>query len=186
MAALAAWLDSAAEAVDDARIACLATTDAQGMPDARMVIMRAVDGDGLLFHTSLVSAKVDQMEAHPGAALVLWWEPLMRQARVRGPVARLADGEADARFARLPRGSQIAAWASDQRAALADRAAVEAAFAAAEERFPADVPRPDAWGVYRLVPDVVELWQGHPADGMHDRFHYERRDGGWTRTRIAP
>lgn len=188
LVALRQWVDAAAghTAVEDARIACLATADAEGVPDARMVVVREVADDGLVFHTSHVSAKAQQLAVRPIAALVYWWEPLMRQARVRGRVTRLSGEEADARFAALPHGSKIAAWASDQQAELPDRAVLEAAFEAAAARFPGAVPRPEHWGCYRVHADVVELWQGHPEDRMHDRVRYVRRDGSWTRTRIAP
>ena len=188
LVALRLWMDSAADSKDvhDARLACLATTDAYGAPDARMVIVREVTDEGLVFCTSLVSSKAKQIDRSHSAALVFWWEPLMRQVRVRGQAKKLADGESDGHFSRLSRRSQIAAQASDQSSVLDDHRALAVAFRTAEGRYGQQVPRPASWGCYRLGPEVIELWQGHPADGMHDRFRYERSAERWTLNRIAP
>lgn len=186
--ALRGWMDAAVsdERVRDARAGCLATADAYGAPDARMVVVRELGDDGLIFCTSLVSVKAQQLDVRGVAAVVLWWQPLMRQVRVRGSVARLAEREADEQFSRLHRRSRIAAWASDQTAELDHRAELETAFRTAAERFPGDVPRPQGWGGYRLRAETVELWQGHPGDGIHDRFRYERRGDHWRLRRLAP
>ncbi len=67
-----------------------------------------------------------------------------------------------------------------------DRAELEAAWAAADERFPGEVPAPEEWGGYVVRPDVVELWQGRPGR-LHDRLVYRRAAaGGWERVRLAP
>jgi pyridoxamine 5'-phosphate oxidase len=50
------------------------------------------------------------------------------------------------------------------------------------------VPRPPVWGGYRVIPDVVEFWQGG-ADRLHDRLTFTRDDvegGGWIVQRLAP
>jgi pyridoxamine 5'-phosphate oxidase len=60
------------------------------------------------------------------------------------------------------------------------------AYAAAERRFiGGPVPCPEDWGGYRVIPTMIEFWQGQPSR-MHDRLLY-RRDGlGWTTIRLAP
>jgi pyridoxamine 5'-phosphate oxidase len=106
--------------------------------------------------------------------------------RVEGPIEELARGDVEEYWRTRPRGSKLAAWASRQSHPTASRATLEAAYAEAEERFPDDdVPLPDAWGGYRLVPMTVELWE-HRANRLHDRVRYERRDGGWHATRLMP
>lgn len=186
--AMTAWMDEAGAhpGIDDARTACLATADPDASPDARMIIVRDIGPEGLLVYTSLASAKAGQLDAVGRAAVVLFWEPLMRQLRVRGDAVRLTDEEADDHFARRPRPNRIAAWASDQAEHLGDRDELEARFADVDGRFDDDVPRPDTWGGYRVVPDEVELWQGHPDTRIHDRFRYQRSGDGWRLDRIAP
>ncbi len=104
---------------------------------------------------------------------------------VRGPVVEVAPGEAAAYFRARPRGHQLAAWASEQSSPVADRAALEGAYARAAARFPGDVPVPDHWTGYRLVPRSVELWQGRP-DRLHDRLRYRLDGDRWTLERLQP
>jgi pyridoxamine 5'-phosphate oxidase len=164
----------------------LATVDARGRPRARIVLMKHADARGLTFFTNRQSAKGRELGARPDAALALWWPELHRQLRVEGRVSRLSARESDAYFATRPRGAQLGAWASPQSRVLASRAALEARAAAVHARFEGrDVPRPPHWGGYRLVPRLIEFWQGR-ADRLHDRLRYTRARGGWKRVRLAP
>jgi pyridoxamine 5'-phosphate oxidase len=181
------WYDEAVAAeVTEPNAMTLATVDADGRPDARMVLVRGVDERGFAFYTNLTSAKSEQLEANPVAAVVFGWIELHRQVRARGAIERVSDGEADAYFTNRPRGSQIGAWASPQSEPLADRRALEALVAETEERFAGvDVSRPPYWGGWRLVPDVIEFWQGRPSR-LHDRLQYARRADAWVIRRLAP
>jgi pyridoxamine 5'-phosphate oxidase len=169
----------------DPNAMCLATV-AGGAPAARMVLLKALDARGFTFYTNLESRKARDLEANARAALCFFWYGLARQVRVEGAVERVDDAEADAYFATRPRGSQLGAHASPQSREIADRATLERALGEAERRFAGvDVPRPRHWGGYRVVPDVIELWQGRP-NRLHDRLEYRRSADGWTRRRLAP
>ena len=48
-----------------------------------------------------------------------------------------------------------------------------------------DLPRPDWWGGFRLVPDAWEFWQ-HRDSRLHDRFRYTRRGSAWLIERLSP
>ena len=166
----------------------LVTADAQGRPSARNVLLRRIDERGLTFFTSYRSKKAQDLAANPQATVLFSWVPVLRQIHVAGHVARVDAEESDAYWATRPRGSQLAAWASDQSSVLPDRAVLEARFAELEERYAGgEVPRPPDWGGYRLVPEAVELWQGR-ANRMHDRLRYQRPAGrdGWEVVRLSP
>jgi pyridoxamine 5'-phosphate oxidase len=165
----------------------LATAASDGRPSARAVLLRGLDARGFAFFTNYESRKGRELDANPWAALVFTWLPLQRQLRAAGRVVRLSEVESDTYFATRPRGSQLAAWASQQSRPLADRAALEARWQALDERYSgAAVPRPPHWGGYRVEPDEIEFWEGHP-NRLHDRFAYTRApDGGWRRERLAP
>lgn len=183
---LARWLEAAP---NEPTAVVLATADAAGRPSARNVLLRGVDPQGLTFFTSYQSRKAAELAANPQATILFSWVPLLRQIHVEGRVEQVPGAESDEYWASRPRGSQLAAWASEQSAVLPDRAALEARFAAADARFSGtDVPRPPHWGGYRLVPDRVELWQGRP-NRMHDRLRYQRPAGdpdGWEVVRLSP
>lgn len=155
------------------------------LPDARVVLCKGVD-HGLVLHTSRASAKGHQLARRPVAAATFLWPTLERQVRVRGHVEVLDDATSDAYFATRPRGSQLGAWASDQSAPIVDRATLEARAEQVAERFDGqEVARPSHWGGYRLVPEVVELWQGRP-DRLHDRLRWRRSGERWTLERLQP
>lgn len=186
IAQLRRWLAEAERAgVVEPNAMVLATVDADGDPAARTVLLKGLDARGLAFFTQRRSAKGRQLGARPSAAAVFVWHDLDRQVTVRGPVVEVEPGEAAAYFRARPRGHQLAAWASEQSSPVPDRAALEAAYARAEERFGDEVPVPGHWTGYRLVPRSVELWQGRP-DRLHDRLRYRLDGGRWTLERLAP
>jgi pyridoxamine 5'-phosphate oxidase len=186
MTQLARWYEAAVVATGDRAAAMtVATTTPDGRPSARVVLLRGFDARGLVFYTNYDSRKGGELAANPYAAAVLYWSELDAQVRVEGPVERVDSTESDAYFAQRPYGHRIGAWASHQSAPVADRAALEAQVAAAEARFPDDVPRPPHWGGYRIVPETVEFWRNR-VDRVHDRVEYCRRDRGWRVRRLSP
>lgn len=186
IAELHRWLDDARSVVPLPEAMTLATVGPDGRPSARVVLLRGLDERGLTFFTNRGSRKGGELENRPAAALVFHWWELGRQVRIEGRVEQTSADESDAYWRSRPRASRIAAWASPQSAPLADRAELDARVAEVEERFEdTDVPLPVFWGGYRVLPDVVELWEHHD-DRLHDRIRYVREGEGWRRERLAP
>jgi pyridoxamine 5'-phosphate oxidase len=181
------WLDIAvAAALPQANAVTLATVDERGRPAARIVLLKDVDDRGLVFFTNYDSRKARDLAAHPFAALVVFWEPLHRQVRIEGAIEKLEPEASDAYFASRPRGSQIGAIASPQSRPIASRELLEQWVTEAEQAIGAAPPaRPAHWGGYRLVPDMIELWQGQ-LSRLHDRVRYRREHAVWVRDRLAP
>ena len=189
------WLQAAkASEPNDANAMTLATIDAMGMPDARIVLLKDVDARGFTFFSNQESAKGEQLWAHPSAALVFHWKSLRRQVRVRGVVEQVSAAEADAYFASRARESRIGAWASDQSRPLDSRAELETRVTAQTAAFDGqEVPRPDRWTGWRVVPQQIEFWRDR-AFRLHDRLRFDRmvededEDEGkaWRRTRLWP
>jgi pyridoxamine 5'-phosphate oxidase len=173
------------DAGDDNRIA-LATATPDGAPSVRMVLLKGADEDGFVFFTGYGSRKGGELDANPRAALLFHWAPLRRQVRVEGAVERVGADESDAYFATRPRGAQLAAAASRQGRLLANRAQLDEAVAElAREYEGRDVPRPEHWGGYRVLPEAYEFWQ-HRDDRLHDRLRYSRDGDAWRLERLAP
>jgi len=164
----------------------LATVDDRGRPAARIILLKEVDDRGFVFFTNYDSRKAQDLAVHPFAALVAFWEPLHRQVRIEGAIEKVSPEASDAYFVSRPRGSQLGAIASPQSRPLASRADLEQLVAETERALGGAQPaRPAHWGGYRLVPDMIELWQGQPSR-LHDRVRYVRTGDDWQRDRLAP
>jgi pyridoxamine 5'-phosphate oxidase len=164
----------------------LATSSPDGRPSARIVLLKGFGPDGFVFFSNYASRKGDELAANPNAALVFWWPPLERQVRLEGRVERTTMEESEAYWASRPLGSRLAALASAQSQVLAGREElVRRVEELAARHRDGDVPLPEAWGGYRLVPDAFEFWQGQP-NRLHDRFRYTRRQDGWLVQRLSP
>jgi pyridoxamine 5'-phosphate oxidase len=181
------WMQAAVDAgLATPNAMTLATVDVRGRPAARIVLLKEIDARGFVFYTNYESRKGRDLAAHPTAALVLYWERLHRQVRIEGSIERVAEADSDAYFATRPRGSPRGAIASPQSRPIASRGELEARVAAVAQELGDVAPsRPAHWGGYRVVPDMVELWQGQQAR-LHDRVCYRKDADRWLRDRLAP
>jgi pyridoxamine 5'-phosphate oxidase len=170
----------------DVNAATLATADKSGKPSARIILLKGVDERGFIFFTNYDSRKGRELAKNPNAELTFYWQQLERQVCIAGVVEKISRAESEKYFKSRPRGSQLAAWASNQSDVVADRAALEAKWNEMEKKFPNEVPLPPNWGGYILKPERIEFWQGRPSR-LHDRFQYTRQpDNSWKLERLAP
>jgi pyridoxamine 5'-phosphate oxidase len=166
--------------------AALATATTGGRPSVRMVLLKDFDAHGFVFFSNYRSRKARELATNPRATLLFYWGSLERQVRIEGRVAKVSRRESDEYFGTRPRGSQLSAWASPQSDVIADRADLEQRFTAVANRVPERIARPPFWGGYRLIPEMIEYWQGR-EDRLHDRLRYRRmRNGRWRIDRLAP
>jgi pyridoxamine 5'-phosphate oxidase len=164
----------------------LATTDGNGRPSVRMVLLKAVDERGFVFYTNLESRKGTDLKANAEASLCFYWKTLAKQVRIDGSVNLVSDAEADTYFESRPRSARIGAWASQQSRPLKGRFELEKRVAQFTARFNVgDIPRPDFWSGFRVVPRTVEFWEERKFR-LHERVVYHRVGGGWTTERLYP
>ena len=158
-----------------------------------MVYMKELDSRGFVIYSNWdTSRKAADVASNPHAALTFWWRELERQVRVEGRVERLTSEESQVYYDTRIRGSRIGAWASQQSKVLQGREELEKRVEDVEKRFEGrdEIPVPEFWGGLRVVPEVVEFWQGRPSR-LHDRFRYEwvetqSGEGEWKIDRLSP
>ena len=189
LALFAAWMaDAEAHEPNDPNAMALGTVDASGLPNVRMVLLKGVEDGKFIFYTNLESAKGQELEACPKAALCFHWKSLRRQIRLRGLIEQVGDAEADVYFASRSKGSRIGAWASRQSRALESRFALEKAVAKFTAKYGlGKVPRPPHWSGFQLNPQEIEFWHDRPFR-LHDRIIFCRNSENepWSKARLYP
>lgn len=182
------WFRSAGESdIREPNAMALATATPEGRVSLRMVLLKGFDQNGFTFFTNYESRKGRELAVNPFAALLFWWEPLERQVRIEGAVAKLPAVESDEYYHSRPLGSRLGAWVSAQSSVIPDRSVLDQRFAELQAEYRDQHPtRPPYWGGYRLIPEMFEFWQGG-VNRLHDRLRYRRQpDGVWLRERLSP
>jgi pyridoxamine 5'-phosphate oxidase len=181
------WMAQAIEAdIQDPTAMSVATVNAEGKPWQRMVLLKDFDERGFVFYTNLGSRKAAEIEGNAQVSLHFPWLQLDRQVIVGGRAERLSTVEVMKYFLSRPKGNQLAAWASKQSSRINSRQALETQFEQVKAKFSkGEIPLPDFWGGFRVVPEEIEFWQGGESR-LHDRFSFQRDGDDWDIARLSP
>ncbi len=180
------FLQADKASVEDASAMSLATVSADGKPTLRTVLLKTFDYKGFVFFTNYSSQKSQQIKQNENVALLFPWTTLERQVEITGRAEKVATSESLKYFLSRPKGSQLGAWASNQSSPITSRNLLEMQLNKIKQKFKSgEIPLPDFWGGYRVIPEKIEFWQGGKAR-IHDRFEYQRIDNGWKILRLQP
>ena len=183
------WLDQACRSpIKDPTAMTIATVDADNKPWHRAVLLKGFDKRGLVFYTNLGSNKARDIALNPNVSLHFPWFLLDRQVSIGGAVEKVSRSEVLQYFLSRPKESQLAAWASKQSTRLTSRQELEAQFMSMKKKFAkGEIPTPDFWGGFRVVPEEFQFWQGG-ENRLHDRYQYKLDNSGksWEITQLAP
>jgi pyridoxamine 5'-phosphate oxidase len=181
------WMQQAMAAdLPDPTAMVVATADHNGQPSQRIVLLKQVDQQGFVFFTNIHSRKAKSIAANNKVSLHFPWHMLERQVIVQGVAVLLERKVVETYFASRPPESRLAAWASAQSEVIPSRKHLLAQYEAAQGQYDSyDIPVPDFWGGYRIVPSEIEFWQGG-EHRLHDRFRYRWVDERWGLDRLSP
>lgn len=183
------WFSEVEEAggVEEANAMTLTTIDLDGFPKARIVLLKHFDQEGFVFYTNYTSTKAKSIEQNKQVCISFFWPNLERQVIIKGEAIKVTEEKSNAYFQSRPRGSQLGAWASDQSIVINSRKVLENQLEALEKRFKnKEIPKPEFWGGYCVVPVEYEFWQGRP-NRLHDRIRYTiDGNNNWKIERLAP
>jgi len=182
------WLKQAVDAqLRDPTAMTVATVSADGQPSQRIVLLKGVDDNGFVFYTNYGSKKATDIAANNKVSLHFPWHELERQVKVCGVAQKVSTAQSMKYFLSRPKESQLAAWASQQSRPISSRQLLMQQFQSMKDKFvKGDIPVPDFWGGFLIVPQQIEFWQGG-ANRLHDRFQYTANDAnGWDIQQLAP
>ena len=180
------WFAEARQlAVNTPSAMVLSTVDQDGRPSARIVLLKEWDEKGFVFYTNFKSKKAQELDANPQASLLFYWDALGKQVRIEGEVERTEGKSSQQYFQSRPLESQWGAWASHQSLPLESRSFLESRYADFQQKYPDQVPLPDFWGGYRLLPDYFEFWQ-NGEHRLHHRNTFKRQGDKWQTTLLFP
>ncbi len=181
------WFTEAHKAeIEDVNAMTFCTVDAANKPHARIVLLKGLDEKGFVFFTNYNSAKGKELHSNPHAAIVFYWKELERQVRIEGTIEKVSAQESDDYFQSRPKGSKLGAWSSPQSDTITDRSILDKNHKHYEDKFKeGQIPRPEYWGGYRLIPQTIEFWQGR-ANRLHDRILFTNDGNNWAKSRLAP
>lgn len=183
----AVWFEQATRAgIVEPNAMSHATVSPEGQPSIRIVLLKGVDDQGFIFFTNYESRKGRDMITNPKSALLFFWSALERQVRIEGIIEKIDHNQSKAYFDSRPEGSRIGAWSSHQSEVVNSRDALEKRYEENRAKFAGtEIPMPDYWGGYRLIPSMIEFWQGR-GSRMHDRIRYRHLGDSWVIDRLSP
>lgn len=180
------WQQAIESKIEEPNAMILATSTADGKPSSRTVLLKDFTNEGFVFFSNYGSRKAFQIEQNPYVALLFFWKEMERQVRIEGCIQKVSVEESDLYFASRPRESKIGAWSSPQSTVIENREYLQQNVAKYNEQFDTEnIPRPDFWGGYIVIPTMIEYWQGRPGR-LHDRLQYTSTENEWIIKRLAP
>ena len=174
--------------INDPNALALATSTKDGIPNVRMVLLKGFNENGFVFYTNLNSKKSNDIKSNPWVSMCFHWKSLLRQIRIVGKVKKVSNNEADNYYNSRSYGSRIGAWASRQSMVLQNRDELDKSINYFKKKYSDEknVPRPDYWSGWNLVPSEIEFW----LDGenrIHQRLKYTKDSkGDWVKNLLSP
>ncbi len=165
---------------------CLSTIGIDGFPNSRFLSLKEVKDESFIVTGSYSSRKATEISANDKVALAFWWPFTERQARVQGNAIKISRAEAENYFSDRNRESKIVSHISRQGNECINYDALSASYIQTEIMYAGnDIPCPDDWGGYKIIPQRIELLE-FKASRFHQRQLWIRANGNWEHKLLQP
>ncbi len=170
----------------EANAMILSTINKDNYPSSRTVLLKGVNKKGFIFFTNYNSNKGKEISHNSNVTLNFLWKKIEKQVIIQGKAKKVSNSISTNFFNSRPRKSQIAAWASNQSEKIENVKVLKDKFTKIEKEFETikNIPKPNHWGGYIVLPNKVEFWQGKKSR-LHDRICYIF-DKSWKKFRLSP
>lgn len=182
------WLNEAQQTagIREPMAMVIATSTIDAQPSTRAVLLKAWDDQGLTFFTNYSSRKAHEIDANPKMAATFYWDPLIKQVHFRGHVQKTSREISEQYWSTRPRESQLSQWISRQSEPVSNDTDLAKLVNDAEQKWQRkNIPCPENWGGYKLIPNEVEFWIGNKYR-LHDRVQFRLHNSVWQSQRLYP
>ncbi len=181
------WFEKAQKSsVIEPNAMVLSTIQKNNTPTSRTVLLKEIDKNGFIFFTNYDSRKSKNIKNNKYVSTLFLWKKIERQIIINGICKKISKTKSEKYFKSRPRKSKIASWASIQSNLLESPSVLLKRFKDFENKFlNKEVPYPNNWGGYIIIPKSIEFWQGK-SSRMHDRILYSKNNNLWDKIRLYP
>lgn len=169
------------------RFATLSTVGQDGHPYSRMIeIVGMSQKSGILFFTHRNTQKVEHLNTNPFAAMNIWLPKTLRQVSINGSVKEVPSEIAENSWKRMPRFMKLTFLASEHKGILPSSDVLDERKDKLEELYKGgDIPMPDTFVGYRLVPDRVIFYEIKPRN-FPEKELSQLEDENWITCQLEP
>ncbi|UQY80612.1 Pyridoxine/pyridoxamine 5'-phosphate oxidase [Candidatus Hepatincola sp. Av] len=162
------------------------STSINNIPDSRVLLLKDLSIEGFIFYTNEHSKKGQQIIQNKHVAMLFYWPIIKRQIRIIGHVENVAPVMSDSYFNSRPYLSKIGAWASKQSEIMPSTLGFYKDIAKYSLQFPVDVPRPNHWHGFQVMPVNIEFWkEGNSRLHLRESFTKDQHNS-WNKNILYP
>ena len=152
--------------------------------DSRYVNLKIINGKDFIFFSNYNSQKSRQFALNNNIAVLIFWNSINTQIRMKAKIFKLDESLSDSYFAKRQNTKNALAISSNQSEPIRSFDIVKQNYLIALEK--EDLKkRPEYWGGYRFVPYEFEFWTGHEFR-LNKRTQFKLVNEVWEKTFLQP
>lgn len=152
--------------------------------DSRYVNLKYIDGDTWTFFSNYNSPKAKQFESHNQISVVIFWNKINLQIRLKAHISKSSSKVSDEHFVNRKKTKNALAISSNQSEEIKSYSEISQNYFKTLEK--SDLKkRPKFWGGYSFIPFYFEFWEGH-QNRLNKRTAYTKNNNVWDSVLLQP